>query len=108
MDSKLSTPGIMIAVLAVATAAIHLWLGIPAGLPLFILNGIGYIVLAGLLLAPQAAPYRPWVRLALAVFTLVTIIGWVVVGERSPIAYIDKLIEAALVALLVVDWRAKL
>src|SRR5690554_1081720 len=84
-----------ILVLALATALIHIMLAIPTNLILFYLNGLGYIALAVALLLPQLAPYRRLIRYALMAFTAVTIIGWAVAGERSTIAYIDKLIEVA-------------
>jgi len=43
------------------------------------------------------------IRWVLIAFTLVTIIGWVAVGERSTIAYTDKFIEVALLVLLWLD-----
>jgi len=92
-----------ILLLALATAAIHIVLAIPANLTMFYLNGIGYIVLASALFLPQFKSYRSLIRWVLIAFTLVTIIGWVAVGERSTIAYIDKFIEVALLVLLWLD-----
>jgi hypothetical protein len=92
-----------ILLLALATAAIHIVLAIPANLTMFYLNGIGYIVLASALFLPQFKNYRGLIRWVLIAFTLVTIIGWVAVGERSTIAYIDKFIEVALLILLWLD-----
>jgi len=34
-----------------------------------------------------------------------TFVGWAVVGERSLIAYLDKLIEVALIGLLAIEVR---
>ena len=92
-----------ILLLALATAGIHIFLAIPANLVMFYLNGIGYIVLALALFLPQFKNYRGQIRWVLIAFTLVTIIGWVAVGERSTIAYIDKIIEVALLVLLWLD-----
>ncbi|HSO26632.1 MAG TPA: hypothetical protein VLS48_01080 [Anaerolineales bacterium] len=89
--------------LTLATAIIHIVLAIPNNLVMFYLNGLGYIVLLIALFIPQTRAYRRWIRWALIVFTAVTIIGWVLVGARNGIAYLDKLIEVALIALLVVD-----
>lgn len=97
------TVQIGILVLAIATAVIHIVLAIPANLTMFYLNGAGYILLALALVLPQFKRYRSLIRWALIGFTLITIIGWVFVGERSAIAYIDKIIEVALVALLWID-----
>jgi hypothetical protein len=96
---------IAIILLTVATAAIHLFLGVPNMLWMFILNGIGYLVLVIALYLPQARAYQTYTRWALIVFTAVTIIGWVVIGARSTVAYLDKLIEIALIALLFVEMR---
>lgn len=92
--------------LTVATALIHLWLAIPENLILFYLNGLGYLALVTALYLPQLSAYRRWVRYALIAFAAITIIGWVIVGERSTIAYVDKLIEVALIVLLVLEMRA--
>ncbi len=92
-----------ILLLAIATAAIHIYLAIPENLTMFYLNGLGYIVLALALLIPQFKPYRGLIRYALMAFTLITIIGWVAIGMRTPIAYLDKIIEIALLVLLWLD-----
>lgn len=97
--------------LTVATAVIHLVLGIVAmrGDLLFILNGIGYLVLLAALYAPVTAlePYRKWARWALMAFTAVTVLAWLVItrGSSSLIGYVDKLIELALIALLYREGR---
>jgi len=106
MDTKmLSNLSIPIILLAVATAVIHLVLGIPNGMIMFILNGIGYLVLVIALCLPQLKKYQKLTRWALIAFTAVTIIGWAVVGARNTIAYVDKLIEVALIALLFLEGR---
>jgi hypothetical protein len=102
---QLSNFSIPIILLAVATAVIHLVLGIPNGMVMFILNGIGYIVLVIALYLPQLKKYQNLTRWALIAYTAVTIIGWVAVGARNPIGYIDKLIEVALIALLFLEGR---
>jgi hypothetical protein len=94
-----------IILLTVATAVIHLVLGVPNMLPMFVLNGIGYLVLVIALYLPRLAAYRTYTRWALIAFTAVTIIGWVVIGERNTIAYVDKLIEVALIVLLFIEMR---
>lgn len=96
---------IAIILLAAATAVIHLALGIPVPLWMFILNGIGYLVLVAALYLPQFSSYKPIIRWILIGYTAVTIIGWVVFGARNTIAYIDKVIELALIVLLVVEMR---
>ena len=102
-QATLGTVQIGILLLALATAVIHIVLAIPANLTMFYLNGIGYIVLALALFLPQFKNYRGLIRWALIAFTLVTIIGWVAIGERNTIAYIDKIIEVALLVLLWLD-----
>lgn len=96
---------ITIILLAVATALIHIVLAIPESLVMFYLNGLGYLVLVTALYLPQLSKWQKLTRWALITFTLVTILGWVFVGERNMIAYIDKLIEAALVVLLLIEAR---
>jgi hypothetical protein len=91
---------VVILVLTLATAAIHASLG---GL-LFILNAVGYTVLAALMVLPgPVAPVRWLVRLALLGFVAATIGGWVLFGARFPLAYIDKGIEVVLVGFLVFE-----
>lgn len=91
--------------LTVATAVIHFTLVFPS--PLFILNGLGYLVLLGALYLPipQLANYRSLVRWALMAYTALTVILWVIMGSRTPIAYFDKLIEVLLIVLLWIESR---
>jgi hypothetical protein len=99
---------IAIILLTVATAVIHLALGIPFGMTMFILNGIGYL---GLLIAhylPQLRSYQNYTRWALIGFTAVTIIAWAVITGfdlTNPIAVITKLIEIALIVCLFLEGR---
>jgi len=92
---------VVIAVLALGTAAIHISLG---GM-LFLMNGIGYVVLAAALLAPVPLLVRGrWlVRVALLGFTLLTIGAWILFGARFTLAYVDKGIELALVVMLAIE-----
>lgn len=95
--------------LTVATAVIHLALGIFAmrGDVLFILNGLGYLGLLGALYLPLAflQPYRRWARWGLMAFTAVTILAWVVITrfDSTPIGYLDKVIELALIIALYLE-----
>jgi hypothetical protein len=91
------------ALLTLATASIHLYLG---GL-LFTANGLGYAALAVGLVAPLsiARRFRFLVRAGLVGFTAATILGWLAFGARMPLAYADKGIELALIAVLIVDIR---
>ena len=94
-----------IVLLTVGTAVIHLQLNFPD--PVFILNGLGYLGLLAALLAPmpQVARYRNLVRLALIGYAALTIFLWILVGARTPIGYVDKVIEVALILLLLLDTR---
>ena len=93
-----------VVLLTLATAAIHASLG---GM-LFLANAAGYTVLAVAMVAPGLpARWRWMVRLALTGFTAVTIVGWVAIGPRFGLAYVDKAIEVALIGGLVVEqWRS--
>ena len=92
--------------LALGTATIHLYLGL-SGLPLFVLNGLGYMALVAALYlpVPRLARYRSAIRWALIGYTALTIVLWILVGARTPIGYADKLIEVALIALLLIEGR---
>lgn len=105
--SSSSTTRLGIILLTVATATIHLYLGLTAGLPPFILNGLGYLALVTVLYAPipQLAPYKKIVRWVLIGFTALTIVLWIAIGERTFIGYLDKLIEVALISLLLLERR---
>lgn len=94
-----------IVLLTLATALIHLQLAFPD--PAFILNGLGYLtLLAALYLpVPRLARYRNVVRWVLVGFTALTILLWILLGARTPIGYIDKTIEVALIVLLLLEAR---
>jgi hypothetical protein len=95
-----------IIVLAIGTALIHLYLGLQ-GFPLFVLNGFGYLgLLAALILPiPRISEYRNLVRWVFVGYTALTIFLWILVGARNPTGYADKIIELALVALLLLEAR---
>ena len=105
MNTKIGPLQIGIILLTVVTAVVHLFLGIPNMLIMFILNGIGYLVLVVALFLPQLQRYRSLIRWALIAFTAVTIIGWIAIGARNAVGYIDKLIEVVLIVLLFIDMR---
>ncbi|MCX6045089.1 MAG: hypothetical protein NT075_08245 [Chloroflexi bacterium] len=90
----------VIILLTIATALVHFILIFPD--PVFILNGLGYLVLvAGLYLPlPQLNAYRAQIRWVLMAYTALTVLLWVFMGARATIAYIDKLIEVILIILL--------
>ena len=93
--------------LTLATALIHFTLVFPS--PLFILNGLGYLALLAALYAPVSAlaPYRSLARWALLGYTALTVILWLAIGLRAPIGYINKAIEVALIALLLLEGQRR-
>lgn len=95
-----------IIVLTICTALVHLYLGLQ-GFPLFFLNGLGYLGLLGALTlpVPRISEYRNLTRWVLAGYTALTIFLWILVGARNSLGYADKIIELALVTLLVLDAR---
>ena len=98
-----------IIVLTVVTAAVHLYLGFQ-GLPLFVLNGLGYLaLLAALYLpVPRLAPYHDLARWVLVGYTALTIVLWLVItgGMSAAIGYMDKVVEVLLIVMLLAEARA--
>lgn len=94
-----------IVLLTVATALIHLQLAFPD--PVFILNGLGYLALLAALYLPipKLRDYRSFVRWTLVGYTVLTIFLWVLFGAGTLIGYVDKLIEVALILLLMIEAR---
>lgn len=97
--------------LTVATALIHIVLGIMSGgtfLIIFLLNGLGYLaLLAALYFLPQFAAQRSMVRWALLAFTAVTFILYFAFNASNPwnpMGLVDKAIELILIILL---WQEK-
>jgi hypothetical protein len=91
---------IEIVALTFATAWIHATLGGT----LFLLNAIGYAVLAVALILPGPFGRVRWlVRYALIGFAATTIVAWFAFGARFDLAYLSKAIELALIGLLLVD-----
>src|SRR5215210_548002 len=106
--------GVGIFLLTLATAGIHLFLaftaipyfGLNFGVMLFILNGLGYLgLLAALQLPiPLLARFRSATRWTLVAYAALTIVLWFIMApEYEIIGYIDKVIEVALIALLITD-----
>jgi hypothetical protein len=98
-----------IVALTIATAIVHLYLGLQ-GLPLFVLNGLGYLTLLAALCLPipQLAPYKNAIRWLLVGYTVLTIVLWLVItgGASNATGYIDKVVEALLIVLLIAEARA--
>jgi hypothetical protein len=95
----------MIVALTLATAYIHLTLG---GL-LFLLAGAGYAGLAVLIVVgarpphPLVARFDWFPRTALAGYTAMTIVGYLVIGPYFALGWITKGIEVAIIVFLVAD-----
>jgi hypothetical protein len=99
---------IAIILLTVATAAIHLLLGLRFGDTLFILNGVGYLGLLAALYLPQLRSYQNYTRWALIAYTAVTILAWAVMTGfdlASPLGVATKLIEVILIICLFLEGR---
>lgn len=96
-----------IIVMTLVTAFIHIYLSVLMGKfsLMFTLNALGYLALLAALFLPLplVRQRRSLVRILFILYTLVTILGWVLTGSRIPIAYIDKLAEIILVILLWLD-----
>ncbi len=107
----------LIAALTVATALIHLILGVNGVVQssftdtlaiLFVLNGLGYLGLLGAsyLDMPFLSPYREQARLALLAFALVTFALYFAFGEeRDALGWITKAIELGIVVGVFVERR---
>jgi len=108
-SSRLSAVQIGIIILTLATALIHFSLLFPD--TLFILNGLGYLALLAAFFLPidLARNNHNLVRWLFIIFTVVTILGWIAIGDKSwpggALGYLTKLIEVLLITLLVVDGR---
>ena len=101
--------------LTLATAAIHVLIAFGSTTPSsadvpFLLNAAGYVGLLGLLYlpVPQLDGYRGPIRVALMLFTALTIVLYFVFAgfAFAPVGYLDKAIEVALILLLVVEGLA--
>ena len=88
---------LVVVALTLTTALIHAQLG---GL-MFTLNALGYLALATAMVLPGPFGAIRWLaRLVLVAFTAATICGWLLIGARFPLAYLDKAIELALLVFL--------
>ena len=106
-DQAITQPvKIGILLLTLATIAIHLIVLNMRGIDvLFALNGLGYLGLLALyfLPIPIAQNNRSLVRWVFIGYTAVTIVAWVLVGERALLGYATKAIDALLIILLLLD-----
>jgi hypothetical protein len=98
-------PQYAIVLLTITTAAIHIYISFQfEGRPdfIFLLNGLGYLTLLALLYLPLApfTRYRAVTRWVLIAYSAVTVLLWVFIGARTPVAYLDKAVEVALIVLL--------
>lgn len=94
---------LVIILLTLATAFIHISLLFPD--PVFILNGLGYLTFLGayLLGRERLGERFRWVRYGFIAYTGATILLWALIGARTPLGYITKVIEIFLVGFLVTD-----
>jgi hypothetical protein len=110
MVANLSGRQKAIVALTVATAIIHIVLGIMSGgtfLIVFLLNGLGYLaLLAALYFLPQTAGQRPLIRWVLVGYAALTVILYFVMNEdalSSVLGLVTKAVEVVLIFLLVTD-----
>lgn len=89
--------------LTVITALIHLSLNFPD--PVFILNGLGYLILLAALYLPipQVERYQNLVRWGLIGYTALTVVVWIAIGLRTPLGYITTADEVLLILLLLFE-----
>jgi hypothetical protein len=81
---------------------------IPLPLPvLFLINGIGYLVLVTALYLPGLRQYQQLIRWLLIAFVAVTIVMYLLIAglRPNPLGLFDKAVEIALIVLLLVEDR---
>ena len=107
-----STLRIVILITALFTALVHgvllsIQLGEPS--PLFIVNGLGYLVLLGLFWFNPSfvAERRSLLHYAFMAYTAVTILAWIPGGTRDLTAYLTKISELILLVALWANLRAE-
>ena len=107
MTSALNPRRYAIVALTVITALIHLALSFNPFNPLFILNGVGYLVLiVALYFIPQLAGQRALIRWVLLAYTAVTFVLYFVFNWPDiwgPVGLFDKAVELVLMILLWLD-----
>ena len=102
--------GIMVTTLI--TAVIHVLAPFVTATPwpptVYVVGGLGYGVLLIALYLPTKwlfADTHPVLRWILMGYALLSIVLWAVAGDWQPLAYVDKVVEALLIALLFVESR---
>ena len=103
---RLSTPaGVLIRTAIVALTVATGWIHLNLGGPLFTLNGLGYLVAAGAMIAPLAIAirFRWFIRLGLIGYAATAIVAWYLTGPRYDVAYVAKAIEVVLIGLLALE-----
>ena len=95
--------GVLLCILV--TASIHLYLAVTADLPMFYANAIGYIALGAAYTNIGIPVSRQRVTLVLQIYTILTIVLWLLFGAHTMIAYCDKVVEVVLVGLLWLEQR---
>ena len=118
---------IAITILVAVTALVHLFLGATLTITLtgptpqdagpeplaailavlFLCNFGGYVVLNAALYLPAFRRYQPVTRAVLIGYTALTVVAYFAIDRfaLNPIGFADKAIEAAIIALLVIDGR---
>lgn len=91
--------------LILVTATVHVVLALPTGILAFYLNAAGFYVLAFAYISPVQYFNRKHVVLVLYGYTIVTLVLWVILGDRSLVAYLDKVVELLIIGLLWVEQR---
>jgi len=93
---------IVIILLALIAAGIHLQLLFPD--VVFILNGLGYLGLTAAYFLDLPIPFlrdrKRLIRFALIGYAALTLILWLVIGERTPLGYFTAGVEVLLIVLL--------
>ena len=99
-----------IILLTLSTAFIHLALAFlrpdPTFTPLFILNGVGYLILVASLFLPLpiARDNRNLVKWLMILLSVAGLLAWLAIGDKSlpsgTLGYATKLIEIVLIVLL--------
>ncbi len=91
--------------LILITATIHIVLAFPAGLLGFYLIAAGFYLIAIAYANPNHRFNRDHVVLVLRIWTIATLVLWLVLGDRALIAFLDKVAELLIIGLLWVEQR---